>query len=39
MEKFTGIAGKLTQGIILFGILLGTVCSVVGYFEFTSVLE
>jgi len=39
MKGLTGIAGKLTLGIILFGLLLGTVCSVVGYFEFTSVLE
>jgi len=39
MKKFTGIAAKLTLGIILFGLLIGVVCSVVGYFEFTSVLE
>lgn len=39
MKKLTGIAGKLTLGVIAFGILLGAVCSVVGYGEFTSVLE
>ena len=39
MKKLTGIAGKLTTGVILFGILLGAVCSTVGYMEFTTVLE
>ena len=39
MKKLTGIAGKLTLGVIVFGILLGVVCSVVGYREFTAVLE
>lgn len=39
MKKLTGIAGKLTIGVILFGILLGAVCSTVGYIEFTAVLE
>lgn len=39
MKKITGIAGKLTIGVILFGILLGAVCSTVGYIEFTAVLE
>ena len=39
MEKVTGIAGKLTLGVIAFGLLLGIVCSLVGYREFTAVLE
>lgn len=39
MKRVTGIAGKLTFGVIIFGILLGAVCSVVGYREFTAVLE
>ncbi len=39
MKKLTGIAGRLTLGVIIFGILLGTVCSAVGYTEFTAVLE
>lgn len=39
MKKLTGIAGRLTMGVILFGILLGAVCSTVGYIEFTLVLE
>lgn len=39
MKKLTGIAGKLTLGVIVFGILLGAMCSVVGYKEFTAVLE
>lgn len=39
MKKITGIAGKLTLGVIAFGILLGAVCGVVGYREFTAVLE
>lgn len=39
MKKLNGIAGKLTAGVIVFGILLGVVCSTVGYIEFTAVLE
>lgn len=39
MKKRTGIAAKLTLSVIAFGILLGMVCSAVGYAEFTSVLE
>lgn len=39
MKKLTGVAGKLTLGVIAFGILLGAVCSIIGYREFTSVLE
>lgn len=39
MKKFTGIAGRLTLGVIVFGMFLGIVCSVVGYIEFTTVLE
>lgn len=39
MKKLTGIAGRLTMGVILFGILLGVVCITVGYLEFTTVLE
>lgn len=39
MKKITGIAGKLTIGVIAFGILLGAVCGIVGYREFTAVLE
>ena len=39
MKKLSGIAGKLTAGVIVFGILLGVVCSTVGYIEFTAVLE
>lgn len=39
MKKLTGIAGKLTIGVIFFGLLLGAVCSTVGYIEFTAVLE
>ena len=39
MGKVTGIAGKLTLGVIAFGLLLGIVCSLVGYREFTAVLE
>ncbi len=38
-DKITGIAGKLTLGVIVFGLLLGVVCSAVGYKEFTAVLE
>lgn len=39
MKRFTGIAGKLTFGVVLFGILLTMVCSVVGFWEFTVVLR
>ncbi len=39
MKRLSGIAGKLTAGVIVFGILLGVVCSTVGYIEFTAVLE
>lgn len=39
MKKVTGIAGRLTLGVIVFGMLLGIVCSVVGYMEFTAVLQ
>lgn len=39
MKRLTGIAGKLTLGVIAFGLLLGIVCSIVGYREFTAVLE
>ena len=38
-KRITGLAGKLTIGIILFGILLGVASSIIGYQEFTSVLE
>lgn len=38
-HKKAGIAGKLTLGVVIFGILLGVVCSTVGYKEFTQVLE
>lgn len=39
MKKINGIASKLIVGVILFGLLLGAVCSTVGYTEFTAVLE
>jgi len=39
MKRFTGIAGRLTAGVILFGFLLGGGCRTVGYIEFTAVLE
>lgn len=39
MKKKPSIAAKLTTGVIAFGILLGTVCGIVGYREFTAVLE
>ncbi|MDE6730844.1 MAG: HAMP domain-containing protein, partial [Oscillospiraceae bacterium] len=39
MKNLKGIAGKLILGVIVFGILLGAVCSVMGYREFTAVLE
>lgn len=38
-KRVMGIKGKLTIGIVLFGILLGAAVSLVGYYEFTSVLE
>lgn len=39
MGKRSGIARKMTLGVIIFGILLGTVCCVVGYEEFTIVMK
>lgn len=39
MKKKPSIAAKLTTGVIAFGILLGAVCGIVGYHEFTAVLE
>lgn len=38
-KRITGITGKLTLGVIIFGILLGAIISVIGYQEFTSVLQ
>lgn len=38
-QRVTGLTGKLTLGVVIFGILLGTIISVIGYREFTSVLE
>ena len=38
-KRITGLTGKLTLGVIIFGILLGAIISVIGYREFTSVLE
>ncbi|MCI8300000.1 MAG: SpoIIE family protein phosphatase, partial [Lachnospiraceae bacterium] len=38
-KRITGLTGKLTLGIIIFGILLGVMISIIGYREFTSVLE
>lgn len=38
-KRLTGLTGKLTLGIIIFGILLGAIISIIGYREFTSVLE
>jgi sigma-B regulation protein RsbU (phosphoserine phosphatase) len=38
-EKLTGIAAKLILSVIGFGILLGAVSSVVGYGQFTTVLQ
>lgn len=38
-KRMRGLTGKLTLGIILLGILLGTVGSLIGYTEFTQVLE
>lgn len=39
MKRSAGIAFKLTLGVIIFRITLGTVCSIAGYIEFTAVLE
>ena len=38
-KRVTGLTGKLTFGVIIFGILLGAIISIIGYREFTSVLE
>lgn len=38
-KRMTGITGKLTLGVIIFGGLLGILISIVGFREFTSVLE
>lgn len=38
-KRFMGITGKLTVGVVLFGLLLGAAASLIGYYEFTSVLE
>ncbi len=38
-KRITGLTGKLTLGVIIFGILLGAIISMIGYREFTSVLE
>lgn len=38
-KRITGLTGKLTLGIIIFGILLEAIISIIGYREFTSVLE
>lgn len=38
-KRITGLTGKLTFAIIIFGILLGAIISIIGYREFTSVLE
>ncbi len=38
-KRITGLTGKLMLGIIIFGILLGAIISIIGYWEFTSVLE
>ena len=38
-KRITGLTGKLTLAIIIFGILLGAIISIIGYREFTSVLE
>ena len=38
-KRITGLTGKLTLAIIIFGILLGAMISIIGYQEFTSVLE
>ena len=39
MKKFTGIAWKLTFGVIVFGILLSSVCGALGYNEFAAILK
>lgn len=39
MKKFTGIAQKLTFGVIVFGILLSSVCGALGYNEFSAILK
>lgn len=38
-KRITGLTGKLTLGVIIFGILLGAIISIIGYREFTSVLQ
>lgn len=38
-KRMAGITGKLTIGVIIFGILLGAIISAIGYQEFTSVLQ
>ncbi len=38
-KRITGLTGKLTLGVVIFGILLGAIISMIGYREFTSVLE
>ncbi len=38
-KRITGLTGKLTLGVVIFGILLGVIISMIGYREFTSVLE
>ena len=38
-KRITGLTGKLTLGVVIFGILLGAIISIIGYREFTSVLE
>lgn len=38
-KKITGLTGKLTLGVVIFGMLLGAIISMIGYREFTSVLE
>ena len=38
-KRITRLTGKLMLGIIIFGILLGSIISIIGYWEFTSVLE
>ncbi len=38
-EKLTGLTGKLAAAVIVLSVLLGIVTSVIGYREFTAVLE
>lgn len=38
-KRWMGLTGKLAVGVIIFGLLLGAAGSIVGYREFTSVLE